>query len=190
VQAHLFSPPLPAAAVCPDSSKPPHSSACTADWKLDWEVNSTATSCGRCESLYQVDPSSGQRAGEPLADCFGTVAYADGCAMALSDGVSWGAKPRLAARRAVYAALKGMNDIWSQLAGKTADSNDVLQRMLQVGPWPLAWQLAWPGSWPGLAWSAARQAHVGPPRGRPAAASGRAQPGRALEAPRGCCCTS
>jgi hypothetical protein len=68
-----------------------------------------------------------------VADCFGTVAYADGCAMALSDGVSWGAKPRLAARRAVYAALRGMHGIWTQLVGQTVGSRDVLQRMLQVG---------------------------------------------------------
>jgi hypothetical protein len=135
----------PAAALAAASSSRPAPAARAADWKLDWANNSAPYSCGRCESLYETDPKTGQRSGDPVADCFGTVAYADGCAMALSDGVSWGAKPRLAACRAVYASLRGMHGIRAQLAGQTVGSGDVLQRMLEVGVG--AWLLGGGGGW-------------------------------------------
>ena len=82
--------------------------------------------------MYETDPNTKQRVGEPFADCFGTIAYPDGCALALADGVSWGAKPRCAARRAVYGALKGMNAVFKSLQGRTVSSHQVFNQLLKV----------------------------------------------------------
>ncbi len=103
-----------------------------AEWTLDWEKQSMPSAYGRCESLYETDPKTKQRVGEPVADCFGTIAYPDGCALALADGVSWGQKPRCAARRAVYGALKGLNAMCKQLQGRTVSSHEVFNKLLEV----------------------------------------------------------
>jgi hypothetical protein len=56
---------------------------------------------GSAVSLYDLDPRTGQRNGDPIADCFATIAYQQGAVMALADGVNWGERPKAAARGAV-----------------------------------------------------------------------------------------
>jgi len=52
-------------------------------------------------SLYDHDPQTGLRHGDPIADCYGAINFANGAIMALADGVSWGERPKVAARAAV-----------------------------------------------------------------------------------------
>jgi hypothetical protein len=48
-----------------------------------------------------MDPLTGQRNGDPIADCFAAIAYQQGAILALADGVNWGERPKAAARGAV-----------------------------------------------------------------------------------------
>lgn len=57
---------------------------------------------GSAISLYDKKPATGQRNGEPIADCWAAITYQAGAVLALADGVSWGSRPRLAARAAVH----------------------------------------------------------------------------------------
>lgn len=56
---------------------------------------------GSAISLYELDPLTGQRNGDPIADCFASITYLQGAVLALADGVNWGEKPKQAARGAV-----------------------------------------------------------------------------------------
>uniref|UniRef100_A0A915KAF9 PPM-type phosphatase domain-containing protein n=1 Tax=Romanomermis culicivorax TaxID=13658 RepID=A0A915KAF9_ROMCU len=60
---------------------------------------------GLSTSLYERNPITRVRAGNPIADVFGVVARENNCILALADGVNWGEKSRLAARSAVRGAL-------------------------------------------------------------------------------------
>lgn len=61
---------------------------------------------GNAVSLYDRDPLTGLRNGDPIADQYGIITYANGGAvMALADGVNWGQRPLWAARAAVYGFL-------------------------------------------------------------------------------------
>lgn len=49
-----------------------------------------------------MDPLTGQRNGDPIADCFACITYPQGAVLALADGVNWGQRPKQAARAAVH----------------------------------------------------------------------------------------
>lgn len=64
---------------------------------------------GDAVSLYDINHTTGTRNGEPIADCFGIIAYETGAIMALADGVNWGDRPKVAARAAVYGFLSHLH---------------------------------------------------------------------------------
>jgi hypothetical protein len=74
--------------------------------------------CGNAVSLYDVDPLTRLRHGDPIADCFGAVTYSNGAVLALADGVNWGNRPKLAARAAVMAFVAHVHKVLQQLHAK------------------------------------------------------------------------
>lgn len=40
--------------------------------------------------MYEHNPILGDRAGQPIADCYGLIARGNAAALALADGVNWG----------------------------------------------------------------------------------------------------
>ncbi|GIM01870.1 hypothetical protein Vretimale_6664 [Volvox reticuliferus] len=63
--------------------------------------------------MYDLGPT-GRRNGEPVADCFGILAYPEGAILAVADGVNWGEPPRRAARCAVLGCLNHMHHALKQ----------------------------------------------------------------------------
>lgn len=47
--------------------------------------------------------------GDPIADAFALCARKNNCLLLIADGVNWGEKSRLAARCALYGAMKYIN---------------------------------------------------------------------------------
>lgn len=47
--------------------------------------------------------------GDPIADAFALCARKNNCILLIADGVNWGEKSRLAARCALYGAMKYIN---------------------------------------------------------------------------------
>lgn len=47
--------------------------------------------------------------GDPIADAFALCARKNNCLLLIADGVNWGEKSRLAARCALYGAMKYVN---------------------------------------------------------------------------------
>lgn len=84
----------------------------TWDNPVDWAY-------GISVSMYDLGPT-GRRNGEPVADCFGIVAYQEGALLAVADGVNWGEPPRRAARCAVLGCLNHMHRALKQHEGKLA----------------------------------------------------------------------
>jgi len=67
--------------------------------------------------MYDAAPVTGRRSGDPIADCFVTLGYANGALLAVADGVNWGEPARRAARCAVL--------------GATAHLHAALQRLIK-----------------------------------------------------------
>ena len=102
---------------------------------------------GMSLSLYEEDETKGttqlvngvaQRlphvVGEPVADVYAAVVRTNSCILAVADGVSWGKKPRLAARCAVRTAVEFISDS-IDLINKTPSSStvvDVLNKSLEA----------------------------------------------------------
>ena len=61
------------------------------------------------DSLYEVNPLTGQAAGSPIADTFAVVARKNSALLVLGDGVNWGARAALASRSAVHGAVDYLN---------------------------------------------------------------------------------
>ncbi|KAG2438537.1 hypothetical protein HXX76_005088 [Chlamydomonas incerta] len=78
----------------------------TWDNPVDWAY-------GISVSMYDLGPT-GRRNGEPVADCFGILAYQEGAILAVADGVNWGEPPRRAARCAVLGCLNHMHQALRQ----------------------------------------------------------------------------
>lgn len=78
-----------------------------------------APAAGQAVSLYDASPAGG-RMGDPVADCFGSIAYDNGGVLALCDGVSWGAGARRAAHCAVFGFLQHMHARIAELHGMGA----------------------------------------------------------------------
>ncbi|XP_061179503.1 uncharacterized protein LOC133188134 [Saccostrea echinata] len=64
---------------------------------------------GICISLYEQHPVNGKMSGDPIADAFALCARKNNCILLIADGVNWGEKSRLAARCALYGAMKYLN---------------------------------------------------------------------------------
>lgn len=64
---------------------------------------------GICMSLYEQHPVNGKMSGDPIADAFALCARKNNCILLIADGVNWGEKSRLAARCALYGAMKYIN---------------------------------------------------------------------------------
>jgi hypothetical protein len=67
----------------------------------NWQQQAQQQAWGVATSLYDLDPLTGHRNGDPIADCFAAIAYQQGAVLALADGVNWGERPKAAARGAV-----------------------------------------------------------------------------------------
>ncbi|CAC5405020.1 PP2C-like domain-containing protein CG9801 [Mytilus coruscus] len=74
------------------------------DWKKKSEKG-----YGICISLYEQHPVNGKMSGDPIADAFAICARKNNCILLIADGVNWGEKSRLAARCALYGAMKYLN---------------------------------------------------------------------------------
>lgn len=56
--------------------------------------------------MYDTDPVTGVRNGDPIADQYAMITYEGGGAiLALVDGVNWGQRPLWAAKAAAYGFL-------------------------------------------------------------------------------------
>ena len=60
----------------------------------------------KTEGASSAYPAKYYLSGDPVADVFGIVVRENYCVMAVADGVSWGAKSRLAARCATYGVME------------------------------------------------------------------------------------
>lgn len=89
------------------------------DLPASWD-NPVDWAYGISVSMYDLGPT-GRRNGEPVADCFGILAYPEGAILAVADGVNWGEPPRRAARCAVLGSLNHMHQ-----ALKKHESNHAL----------------------------------------------------------------
>ncbi|CAG2250767.1 PP2C-like domain-containing protein CG9801 [Mytilus edulis] len=74
----------------------------------DWRKKSEK-GYGICISLYEQHPVNGKMSGDPIADAFAICARKNNCILLIADGVNWGEKSRLAARCALYGAMKYLN---------------------------------------------------------------------------------
>lgn len=74
---------------------------------------------GTAVSLYDLDPLTGQRNGDPIADCFAAIAYQQGAVMALADGVNWGERPKAAATGAVLGFCASLHQQLAYAQGTT-----------------------------------------------------------------------
>ncbi|KAG2500204.1 hypothetical protein HYH03_001784 [Edaphochlamys debaryana] len=100
------------------------------DLQATWE-NSVDWAYGVSVSMYDLGPT-GRRNGEPVADCFGIIAYPDGAILAVADGVNWGEPPRRAARCAVLGCLNHLHNALKHHEGdSTLDSNMVFRHMTE-----------------------------------------------------------
>lgn len=96
---------------------------------LSW-VNKTHQLAATSVSLYDINPATGQHNGDPIADCYGAIQYEDGAILAVADGVNWGAKPKLAARCAVFGALRSLHTTLNR--HPATDSTRMFYHMLQA----------------------------------------------------------
>lgn len=71
----------------------------------NWQFPNQRFAYGHSTSLYDRNPFTGVRAGDPIADCFAISAQENNCILIIADGVNWGPKAQLAARCAVYASM-------------------------------------------------------------------------------------
>ncbi|KXZ52224.1 hypothetical protein GPECTOR_10g855 [Gonium pectorale] len=95
----------------------------TWDDPVDWAY-------GISVSMYDLGPT-GRRNGEPVADCFGILAYPEGAVLAVADGVNWGEPPRRAARCAVLGCLNHMHHALKQHENDSAfDSHTVFRHLV------------------------------------------------------------
>ncbi|GLI63050.1 hypothetical protein VaNZ11_005765 [Volvox africanus] len=97
----------------------------TATWDnpVDWAY-------GISVSMYDLGPT-GRRNGEPVADCFGILAYPEGAILAVADGVNWGEPPRRAARCAVLGCLNHMHHALKQHEGDSSlDCHTVFRHLV------------------------------------------------------------
>ncbi|PNH08120.1 hypothetical protein TSOC_005348 [Tetrabaena socialis] len=101
----------------------------SADLPASWD-NPVDWAYGISVSMYDLGPT-GRRNGEPVADCFGILAYPEGAILAVADGVNWGEPPRRAARCAVLGTLQHMHNSLRQHQGDSGlDSNTVFRHLV------------------------------------------------------------
>jgi hypothetical protein len=122
---------LPAHVTCP----------CTEELDVPWQQQQQQQdpqqqqhqqqACGSAISLYDRDSATGRRNGEPIADCYGILAYRGGAVMALADGVNWGERPAAAARGAVYGFLRHIHQELAVKQGGRAISSDAAFHIMQ-----------------------------------------------------------
>ena len=92
---------------------PPHSAVRAflplppSGFDINWD-NEQHWAYGKSISCYDLTPT-GQRNGEPIADCFGVLGYPRGAILALADGANWGESPLRAARCAVLASIQHLH---------------------------------------------------------------------------------
>ncbi|GLC38305.1 hypothetical protein PLESTB_001750200 [Pleodorina starrii] len=100
-----------------------------ADLPATWD-NPVEWAYGISVSMYDLGPT-GRRNGEPVADCFGILAYPEGAILAVADGVNWGEPPRRAARCAVLGCLNHMHHALKQHEGNSAlDCHTVFRHLV------------------------------------------------------------
>lgn len=75
----------------------------------EWNISSFNCVYGMSLSLYEEDETT-QIIGDPIADVYGAVVRRNNVVLAVADGVSWGKKPRLAARCAARAAIEHVSE--------------------------------------------------------------------------------
>ncbi|KAK3734803.1 hypothetical protein RRG08_063649 [Elysia crispata] len=78
-------------------------------------------------SLYEQHPISGKISGEPIADSFAICARKNNTILMVADGVNWGEKSRLAARCAMYGAMKYLNYKIFERHHKPENTQDVVR---------------------------------------------------------------
>lgn len=78
-------------------------------------------------SLYEQHPISGKISGEPIADSFAICARKNNTILMVADGVNWGEKSRLAARCAMYGAMKYLNYKVFERNHKPENTQDVVR---------------------------------------------------------------
>ncbi|GFO20382.1 Pp2c-like domain-containing protein cg9801 [Plakobranchus ocellatus] len=78
-------------------------------------------------SLYEQHPISGKISGEPIADSFAICARKNNTILMVADGVNWGEKSRLAARCAMYGAMKYLNYKIFERNHKPENTQDVVR---------------------------------------------------------------
>ncbi|GFR43516.1 hypothetical protein Agub_g4609, partial [Astrephomene gubernaculifera] len=101
----------------------------TPDLQVSWE-DPLDWAYGISVSMYDLGPT-GRRNGEPVADCFGILAYPEGAVLAVADGVNWGEPPRRAARCAVLGCLNHMHHALKQHEGDSSlDSHTVFRHLV------------------------------------------------------------
>ncbi|EGT40859.1 hypothetical protein CAEBREN_10382 [Caenorhabditis brenneri] len=94
----------------------------------DWSTFDEQGAFGMSVSLYEKNPLTGQKAGEPIADVWGVVGRNNNGVLALADGVNWGEGARLAARCAIRGAIDHMNT--RIIKDSLADTTEVFHEML------------------------------------------------------------
>ncbi len=65
---------------------------------------------GKAISLYERNPDTGARAGDPIADCFATVCWEGHSLLVMADGVGWGEPAKKAARCAVLGVVSHVHE--------------------------------------------------------------------------------
>lgn len=78
-------------------------------------------------SLYENNPNTSTTVGDPIADVFAILARKNSSIMALSDGVNWGPRSRLAARCAVRACVNHINKHLFQAENPPTTTHDVFK---------------------------------------------------------------
>ena len=71
--------------------------------------------------------------GEPIADCFAICAQENNAILIIADGISWGYKPRLAARCAVHGAMASLHQqLWNKRINTTKVKVSTVDQSIQV----------------------------------------------------------
>lgn len=92
----------------------------------DWNLRDQHA-YGICISLYEQHPISGKISGEPIADSFAMCVRKNNAILMVADGVNWGEKSRLAARCALYGAMKYLNYKIFERRRKPENTQDVVR---------------------------------------------------------------
>ncbi|KPL96859.1 PP2C-like protein domain-containing protein CG9801-like protein [Sarcoptes scabiei] len=78
---------------------------------------------GISTTLYESNPTTRQKAGDPIADSFAICLRENSAIIALADGVNWGEKACLASRCAVYGCIDYLNKALYSRAESTRSRN-------------------------------------------------------------------